>query len=224
MPPLATRSATTARSTSKAKVDLTAFAVTVRKFSREMSDMCRVVRAPFPNEEDAKLLVRTIDELERKALHLRGLFSGTLPGSAHRTSNNKSASNSASTRPRLIFDTIEEMVGKGQLVEPVKFQELMGWKTRQAVWKAATDNRMFYMELQSERYFPAFYADPAYQRSHLEAVTKILGDLPGGSKLQFFLTRKGSLDGKTPLEALAAGDLAKVKSVAMAFAEIPMKA
>lgn len=74
------------------------------------------------------------------------------------------------------------------------------------------------------RYFPAFYADPAYQCTHLEAVTKILGDLPSVSKLQFFLTRKGSLNGRTSREALAAGELTKVRHVAMAFAEIPVKA
>ena len=52
----------------------------------------------------------------------------------------------------------------------------------------------------------------------------MLGDLPGGSKLQFFVTRKGSLGGKTPLEALATGGLAKVKDVTSAFVEVPMKA
>ena len=46
-----------------------------------------------------------------------------------------------------------------------------------------------------------------------------LGDLPGGAKLQFFLTRKGSLGGETPLQALAAGRVAKVKDIAAAFAE-----
>lgn len=59
-----------------------------------------------------------------------------------------------------------------------------------------------------------------YQRAQLEAVTKVLGDLPGGAKLQFFLTRKGSLGGATPLEALAQGKLQKVKDVAAAFADV----
>ena len=68
----------------------------------------------------------------------------------------------------LVLDTTEAMISKGQLVDPVKFQEIMGWKTRQAVWKAAADNRVFFMEHQSGRYLPAFYADPAYQRAHLE--------------------------------------------------------
>jgi hypothetical protein len=40
-------------------------------------------------------------------------------------------------------------------------------------------------------YFPAFYADKRYDRRHLEAITKLLGDLPDGAKLQFFLNPKG---------------------------------
>lgn len=80
------------------------------------------------------------------------------------------------------------------------------------------------LEYKAQRYFPTFYADPAYDRRHLEEVTKILGDLPGGSKLQFFLTRKGSLGGVTPLQALADGRFCKVKDIAAAFAEVPMGA
>ena len=175
--------------------------------------------SPLPRVAEAKVLVQALDELEKNLRALRRFFDA-IPGGDRRSSANMAAANPAIG---LKFDTTEAMVDKGQLVDPVKFQELIGWKSRQAVWKAATGNRVFFMEHQAGRYFPTFYADPAYQRSHLEAVTRILGDLPGGSKLQFFLTRKGSLGGKTPLEVLASGGLAKVKSAAMAFAEIPME-
>jgi hypothetical protein len=230
MPTPAGRSATNTRAPSKETVDLSAFAVTVRKLSREMHQVYRVVRTPLSSDKDARLLVRTIDELERSAILLRGRVAPSVSESgraatgrtAHKAAT-KVAAHVARTGPSLIFDTMETMLAQGQMLDAVQFQERMGWKTRQAVWKAASDQRTFYLEFRAERYFPAFYADPAYQRSHLEAVTKILGDLPGGSKLQFFLTRKGSLNGNTPLEALAAGDLSKVKSVAMAFAELPMK-
>lgn len=94
----------------------------------------------------------------------------------------------------------------------------MGWSTRQAVWHAVSCHRVFYLTYDSVRWYPAFYGDPAYDRKHLVAVTKVLGALPGGAKLQFFLTRKGSLGGVTPLQALTAGRLAKVKDVAAAFA------
>lgn len=122
-------------------------------------------------------------------------------------------------RAAWVLDSAQAMVRKGQLVTPVEFQELIGWTTRQAVSKAAQSHRIFSMRHKAERCFPAFYADPAYDRRHLEAVSKVLGDLPGGSKLQFFLTRKAFLGGLTPLQALAAGRVVKVKEVAAAFAQ-----
>ena len=122
-----------------------------------------------------------------------------------------------------ILDTAEDLIKKGQLLDASTFQEAMGWKTRQAISKAVEDRRVFAIMHKSARYYPAFYADPRYDRTHLEAVAKQLADLPGGAKLQFFLTRKGSLGGKTPLEALAAGLFVKVKAVAAAFAEVPLQ-
>jgi hypothetical protein len=99
------------------------------------------------------------------------------------------------------------------------FASQLDW-TRQALSKALKSNRVFFVDFKGDRYFPAFYADPTYRRSQLEAVTKVLGDLPGGAKLQFFLSRKGSLGGATPLEALAEGKLRKVKDIAAAFADV----
>lgn len=69
----------------------------------------------------------------------------------------------------------------------------MGWSTRQAVSKAAQSQRIFSWTHKAERYFPTFYADPAYDRKHLEVVSK----------------------------ALAAGRVAKVKDIAAAFAQEP---
>ncbi|MDM0030393.1 hypothetical protein [Variovorax saccharolyticus] len=121
-----------------------------------------------------------------------------------------------------VLGSNDEMIRSGQLRDSQAFQEMMGWSTRQALSKAVQSNRVFYLTHKSERYFPAFYGDSAYERSHLETVSKILGDLPGGSKLQFFLTPKRSLDGQTPLQALAAGRYSKVKDLASAFAEVPV--
>lgn len=111
------------------------------------------------------------------------------------------------------------MITKRQLLTPAEFQERMGWASRQIVWQASQNHRVFYLSHKTVRYFPAFYGDQTYERSHLQAVRKALGSLPGGSKLQFFLTRKGSLGGMTPLQALAAGPDAKVKDLAQAFAQ-----
>ena len=173
-----------------------------------------------------KELRGALDELEETVRALRVVVIG-FPSSPERVRAStaaKPAARPASASAPPVMDTTEAMVKKGQLVAPAEFQALMGWASRQAVWKAAESHRVFYLTYKAERYFPIFYGDPAYDRKHLEAVTKVLGDLPGGSKLQFFLTRKGSLGGDTPLQALAAGRFAKVKDVAAAFAEVPMEA
>jgi hypothetical protein len=121
--------------------------------------------------------------------------------------------------PPLVIDTTESMVKNELLLAPDQFQRLMGWKSRQAVWKALACHRVFAMSFGTDRYFPVFYTDTSYERRHLEKVTKALGDLPGGAKMQFFLSRKGSLNGNTVLEALAAGQVGKVLDLAHAYAE-----
>lgn len=119
----------------------------------------------------------------------------------------------------LVIDTTTELVRKGHLVSVSDFQELMGWPTRQTVRTAVVSNRVFVMVLDEQWYLPAFFADPAYERAHLEAVTKALGALPGGAKMQFFLSRKGSLRGRTVLQAIASGKLDQVLRLAAAYAE-----
>ena len=119
----------------------------------------------------------------------------------------------------LAIDTTSALIRKGHLIPVAEFQERMGWATRHAVWNALAKKRVFVMGRGAELYFPTFYFDRAYDRRHLEAVTKALGNLPGGAKLQFFVARKGSLGGKTVLEAIAAGQIEKVLRLAVAYAE-----
>lgn len=120
----------------------------------------------------------------------------------------------------LSLDSTENLVRAGHLVSTEEFQALMGWASRQAVSKALKDHRVFSLDIGAKNYFPAFLADGAYDRKQMATVSKALGDLPGGAKLQFFITRKGSLGGKTTLEALAAGKLDMVLNNAAAFAEV----
>ena len=112
----------------------------------------------------------------------------------------------------------DEMIRKRELLESAAFATRLGW-TRQALSKALAARRVFFVEHQGARYFPAFYADKRYDRRHLEAITKLLGDLPGGAKLQFFLNPRGSLGKRTPLQALERGQLADVKAAAEGFVQ-----
>jgi hypothetical protein len=132
--------------------------------------------------------------------------------------NEHASASSVQEAPESVRAKLDQLVRGRELLPSAEFLTELGL-SRQALSKAVGANRMFYVDFRGERYFPAFYANPMYRRAQLEAVTKVLGDLPGGAKLQFFSNRRGSLGGATPLEALAAGKLQKVKDVAAAFAD-----
>ena len=51
------------------------------------------------------------------------------------------------------------------------------------------------------------------------AVRELLGDLPIGSRLQFYTQPRGSLSGLTPIQALRAGKVADVRRAAEGFRE-----
>lgn len=90
----------------------------------------------------------------------------------------------------------------------------------QALSAALKAKRMFVFQGPSgEYYYPAFFADPMYDRPVLEKVCKTLGDLPAGSKWDFLTSPRISLAGKTPLDALSKGKLDAVMAAAKAFAE-----
>lgn len=91
------------------------------------------------------------------------------------------------------------------------------WSTR-LLTRAIESRRIFFVMIAGRRLFPAFYADRRYNRKHLWAVTKRLGNLPDGSKLQFFQTPKASLGGLTPLRALDDGKVEEVNVAAEGFA------
>ncbi len=110
------------------------------------------------------------------------------------------------------------LVKEGLLLAPAAMWERLG-VTRQALSKAQSSGRIFTVDVGADQYYPAFYLSEKLDRRKLEAVTKLLGDLPGWSKWQFFTTAKASLENISPLEALERGMLEQVKDAAEAFAE-----
>ena len=112
---------------------------------------------------------------------------------------------------------MQRLADEGQLITPAAFAEGLQF-SRQALSKALKARRVFYVDVQGRRHFPAFFLDPRYERRQLEDVCRALGELPGASKLQFFLTRKASLQGATPLEALVNGQFTRVRVAAVGFA------
>jgi len=104
------------------------------------------------------------------------------------------------------------------LVDRAKFLTAAGQSALQ-LDRALAAKRLFALELHGREYVPDFFLDHRYDRRQLATVSKLLGDLSGGSKLQFFTTPKGSLSGQTPLEALADRKFAAVRRTAQGFAE-----
>lgn len=93
---------------------------------------------------------------------------------------------------------------------------------------------LFCVEKNGLRSYPAFYLAKCLDRRRLEAVSKLLGPAPGGTKWQFWMTPRGSLalPGKTvdgvltenvrprsPLNALRDGDVELVMQAAQAQVE-----
>jgi hypothetical protein len=113
---------------------------------------------------------------------------------------------------------LRRMIDSGELVGREELSRRLGCTT-QALSKALGARRMFYVEYQLKQYFPAWLADPRFDRKQIEAISRALGDLPGGAKLAFFRTPFISLEGKTPLEALANGKLEMVMRTAKGYAE-----
>jgi hypothetical protein len=114
--------------------------------------------------------------------------------------------------------SMRKLVDDGTLIGSAQFIEERAF-TKQALSKAEAAHRVFFLDVDGERYFPAFFVDPHYDVKKIEKVSKALGTLPGSSKLQFFLTGRESLRGKTPLEALNAGQDAQVLAAAEGFVQ-----
>lgn len=108
--------------------------------------------------------------------------------------------------------------GPDALIDAVEFARRRGISP-EMVSELVAQDRLFSLERDGRTFYPAFLSHPTSDIRRLEAVCQRLGTLPGGSKWQFFVTPKGSLTGRTPLEALRDGDIAAVNVTADGFKE-----
>lgn len=110
-------------------------------------------------------------------------------------------------------------VAEGRLVPAAAMAALLK-VSPQAVGGALKAKRIFALRGPSGgQVYPAFFADEHLDRKVLEKVSKILGDLPGATKWDFFISPRLSLDKRTPLEALAKGKVDAVMTAARAVME-----
>lgn len=93
----------------------------------------------------------------------------------------------------------------GRLLLPEEMRYQLG-VTRQALALAVREHRMFALDgPQGKKIYPAFFADSRYRREELAKVSRALGGVNGEVKWEFFTTRRESLGGRKPLDALAQG-------------------
>ena len=108
--------------------------------------------------------------------------------------------------------------GSFSLIDECEFARLIGRRAA-SLEHAVARQSIFFLEDCGQRRYPSFFVDRSYRRSDLYAVSRRLGTLPGGSKLQFFAMKEASLGGITPLVALQRGMRAEVMRSAEGFAE-----
>lgn len=107
----------------------------------------------------------------------------------------------------------------GRLLGSADMRERLGI-SRQALSAAVRAQRLFVLAGPSGDFlYPAFFADARHDRAVLERVSRALGSLPGGAKWEFFTTPRLSLGKRTPLQALAKGQVEEVLAAAAAFAD-----
>lgn len=107
----------------------------------------------------------------------------------------------------------KELISKEELIE------LLGGK-RRWVTEGLRAGRLFSItDASGHEYFPAFFADTAYDRRALGRVTHALEGLPDESKYYFFMRKSARLQA-TALEALAQGRTMEVVICALGFATV----
>lgn len=105
-----------------------------------------------------------------------------------------------------------------RLVDGDEFARRMGWSAG-SVARALSAGTLFTVKQDGKQLYPSFFADSSLKRRQLIAVTRMLKQLDGFTKWQFFVSGKGSLGGATPLAALREGRLRQVKVAAEGYAQ-----
>lgn len=83
-------------------------------------------------------------------------------------------------------------LARAELLAGTEFEVREG-RSRASIAKAVRAKRLFFVEFDGVRAYPAFFVDPRYRRRDLESVTIALGDVSPGGKYLFFVLPKGSL-------------------------------
>lgn len=109
--------------------------------------------------------------------------------------------------------TPRRLVANAKLLHKSHFCAAIGF-TPQKVDKEVAAHRIFSVDIDEERYFPAFFLVEQIRRKDLAKVVQTLHTMAGWSKWNFLTTPKSELANLTPLQALFYGDRKRVLRVA----------
>ncbi|MFM0239839.1 MULTISPECIES: hypothetical protein [Paraburkholderia] len=109
--------------------------------------------------------------------------------------------------------TPRRLVANAKLLHKSHFCAAIGF-TPQKVDKEVAAHRIFSVDIDDERYFPAFFLVEQIRRKDLAKVVQTLHAMAGWSKWNFFTTPRSELADLTPLQALFYGDRKRVLRVA----------
>ena len=93
----------------------------------------------------------------------------------------------------------------------------MRQQTTRLVEKDLAAGRLFAMEMDGQHWILAAFANPSIDKRRLARLCRVLQEAPAGARLRFLTTPKGSLSGRTPLEALIAGSWGDVVTAARGY-------
>jgi hypothetical protein len=109
-----------------------------------------------------------------------------------------------------------EYVHRGDLLPIVILARAMG-TTVESLEESVTASRLFSVPVGDKFYLPSFYGEPGVARQDLELIIPWLKPYAPWTKFVFFTSRKISLGGSTPVQALRRGDLPSVLRAVRSF-------
>jgi hypothetical protein len=109
-----------------------------------------------------------------------------------------------------------QLVENGLLIDPQTLQRALSL-TAGDIADAAREGRLFRIDVGEEQYYPAFFVSKTVPLAVLQSVSIALEPLSDWQKWDFFTARRGSLGDRSPLEALAVGQIELVMARARSF-------
>ncbi|MBK4738766.1 hypothetical protein [Noviherbaspirillum pedocola] len=111
-----------------------------------------------------------------------------------------------------------DKITRGELLSAPELRARLGFSFARFSVALATGRIFAVISPSGALGFPAFLADPRYDANKLHAVVETLAPLSGAEKYAFLTEPAHSLNGRTPLEALEAGESDLVLRAAAACA------